>query len=102
MRGDTLGPGVEICCWIIFHFKGHVGRRIIVLVNYSVCVGVLGGLADCLILTPPAPHTMQASKSIGDNDETYIDVEACPGLCGTFEEHPAPDVSPHSPAPSNP
>ena len=43
MRGDTLGPGVEICCWIIFHFKGHVGRRITVLVNYSVCVGVLGG-----------------------------------------------------------
>ena len=23
-----------------------------------------GGLVDCLILTPPAPHTMQASKSI--------------------------------------
>ena len=41
MRGDTLGPGGEICCWIIF--KGHVGRRIIVLVNYSVCVGVMGG-----------------------------------------------------------
>ena len=67
-----MEPGVQICCWIIF--KGHVGRRIIVLVNSSVCVGVMGGRSRAGRLfdthTTHLPHTMQSSKRIGANTKT--------------------------------